>query len=356
MVDCKHNNFDFPKVELHCHLDGCFRISTVIELARHRQIKLPTYDPKELADNYCITSRKKNLHEFLLMFRTFTPIFAGSGEAIARMTREAVEDKAKQGIRYIEFRYSPHLLADRDVKSIAHCSETGHISPREVVEVVCEAGRQAQKDFNIEVRFILCCILAHPDWSMEIAQFCKEFSDRGVVAIDIAGTGHEGGIPIDLHQKAFQFCKDNAIHITAHAGEAGPAEEVRKAINTLFATRIGHGYHVLDDEDVYTEAREKDIHFEVCPLSSYLTASVNPDMTVHPAKRFMVDKVNFSLSSDDPGMMNTTLLKDYSVARTDFGFTDDEIKVLNLNALRSAFCDDEVKQRLLKEFEETATI
>ena len=39
---------------------------------------------------------------------------------------------------------------------------------------------------------------------MEIAQFCKEFSDRGVVAIDIAGTGHEGGIPIDAHQKAFQ--------------------------------------------------------------------------------------------------------------------------------------------------------
>ncbi|CAK8697338.1 unnamed protein product [Clavelina lepadiformis] len=351
-MEAKLKDFDFPKAELHCHLDGCFRIDTVIELAKLRQVKLPTYDPQELVNKCCVSQRKKSLHEYLMMFLTFCPVFAGDREAIVRMTREAIEDKAKQGIRYIEFRYSPHLLADRDVAPIAHSIGKGNISPREVVEVVCEAGFQAQKDFNIEVRFILCCILSLPDWSTEIAQFCNEFSDRGVVAIDIAGTGHEGQIPIEKHVQAFQFCKDKGIHVTVHAGEAGPAAEVKTAINLLHATRIGHGYHVVDDEEIYTETKEKNIHIEVCPLSSNFTASVKPDLNLHPAKRFMKDKVNFSLSTDNPGIHHTTLLDDYFMARSTLRFTNEEIKTLNLNALKSAFCEESVKHRLIKEFNE----
>lgn len=53
----------------------------------------------------------------------------------------------------------------------------------------------------------------------------------------------------------------------------------------LDAERIGHGYHVVDDESIYAKAKAKRIHFEVCPRSSYLTASVDPDLKKHPAIR-----------------------------------------------------------------------
>jgi len=56
-------------------------------------------------------------------------------------------------------------------------------------------------------------------------------------------------------------------------------------VKLLFAERVGHGYHVVDDEKVYAELKRKNIHFEVCPISSYLTASVDTNLSLHPAIR-----------------------------------------------------------------------
>ena len=36
-----------------------------------------------------------------------------------------------------------------------------------------------------------------------------------------------------------------------------------QAIEVLGAERIGHGYHVIDDEEVYQLAKEAGVHFEV---------------------------------------------------------------------------------------------
>ncbi|MGL4656059.1 MAG: adenosine deaminase, partial [Sarcina sp.] len=35
---------ELPKVELHCHLDGCLRTRTVIELAKKENVKLESLD------------------------------------------------------------------------------------------------------------------------------------------------------------------------------------------------------------------------------------------------------------------------------------------------------------------------
>ena len=58
-----------------------------------------------------------------------------------------------------------------------------------------------------------------------------------------------------------------------------------QAMKFLHAERIGHGYRSVEDEEVYVECKRKNIHFEVCPISSYRTASVDEDLSLHPAIR-----------------------------------------------------------------------
>ena len=65
------------------------------------------------------------------------------------------------------------------------------------------------------------------------------------------------------HIDGFKKAKENGLHVTVHAGESGPASNVREAIEVLGAERIGHGYHVMDDENVYKFAKKNKVHFEV---------------------------------------------------------------------------------------------
>jgi len=65
------------------------------------------------------------------------------------------------------------------------------------------------------------------------------------------------------HVVGFHAAKEHGLHVTVHAGESGPASNVRQAIELLGAERIGHGYHVVDDDAVYQFAKEKKVHFEV---------------------------------------------------------------------------------------------
>ena len=96
---------------------------------------------------------------------------------------------------------------------------------------------------------------------MDALELARQFKSRGVVGVDIAGNEL---LPLDpRHIKGFKKAKELGFHITVHAGESGPAANVKTAIEQLGAERIGHGYHVVDDEAIYQLAKEKGIHFEV---------------------------------------------------------------------------------------------
>ena len=96
---------------------------------------------------------------------------------------------------------------------------------------------------------------------MDVLELAQQFKSRGVVGVDIAGNEL---LPLDpRHIEGFKRAKELGFHITVHAGESGPAANVKTAIEQLGAERIGHGYHVVDDEAIYQLAKEKGIHFEV---------------------------------------------------------------------------------------------
>ncbi|XP_023235732.1 adenosine deaminase-like [Centruroides sculpturatus] len=203
-------------------------------------------------------------------------------------------------------RFSPQLCCSSP-------NQESNLSAEEVLNSVIKGMNKGQKDFNIKTKIILCCIRGHPEWSQEVLDLCEKYQNDGVVGIDIAGDeAQELASPTDI--EIYKKAKELGIHRTVHAGEAGPASNVSIAIHEMYTERIGHGYHILEDEAIYENALSSGIHFEICPYSSYLTGSVSPEIT-HPVVRFAEDNLSFSINKDDTTLIGKTLDEEYDLLR-----------------------------------------
>ncbi|KAI1233339.1 hypothetical protein IHE44_0004511 [Lamprotornis superbus] len=345
---------------------------------RKRGIPLPGDTVEELM-KYVSYDTPLTLPKFLEKFNYYMPAIAGDREAVKRIAYEFVETKAKEGVAYVEVRYSPHLLANSGVAPIPWGQAEGDLTPDEVVQLVNQGLKDGERDFHIKARSILCCMRHMPSWSPEVVELCKKYQNDSVVAVDLAGDETLTVEDYSEHKKAYEEAVRSGIHRTVHAGEAGPAAMVKevqgaltrgregwgvmcpapgreaaspphshsKAVYVLKAERVGHGYHVVEDPELYKELLKIKMHFEACPWSSYLTGACSPDFTKHPVIQFKKDHANYSLNTDDPLIFNSTIDKDYGIVKEHMGFTDEEFKRVNINAAQSSFLPEKEKQELL---------
>ncbi|XP_016047086.1 adenosine deaminase [Erinaceus europaeus] len=339
--------FNKPKVELHVHLDGAIKPETILFYGRKRGIHLPA-DTVEGLQAIIGMDKPLSLPGFLAKFDYYMPVIAGCREAIKRMAYEFVEMKAKEGVVYVEVRYSPHLLANSKVKPIPWNQKEGDLTPDEVVSLVSQGLQEGERDFKVKVRSILCCMRHQPEWSPEVVELCKKYRQQNVVAIDLAGDETIPGSSLfPKHVEAYEEAMRNGIHRTVHAGEVGTAQVVKEAVDNLKTERLGHGYHTLEDEALYKRLLERNMHFEVCPWSSYLTSAWKPD-TEHAVIRFKNDKANYSINTDDPLIFKSTLNTDYKMLKDfNMNFTEQEFMRLNINAAQSSFLPEDEKRELV---------
>ncbi|KAJ3586264.1 hypothetical protein NHX12_012664 [Muraenolepis orangiensis] len=347
----EHVVFNKPKVELHVHLDGAIRVQTILDVAKRRGISLPA-DTVEGLTQIIILQQPVTLTKFLCKFGEYMHVIAGDREAIKRIAYEFMEDKAREGVVYVEVRYSPHLLANTKVEPIPWDQKEGDLSPDEVVRLVNEGLNDGQRDFPIKARSILCCLRHMPSWSMEVVKLCKKYRDKGVVAIDLAGDESLNCEAFPEHRMAYEKAVRSGIHRTVHAGEVGPPSVVKEAVEVLKAERVGHGYRTLEDQDLYKKLLAQNMHFEICPISSRLTGACDSDFTKHPVIRFREDGANYSLNTDDPLIFNSSLHLDYYTAQKYMGFTEEEFQRLNISSAQSCFLPEEEKKALLNQLHE----
>nr|XP_042714261.1 adenosine deaminase-like isoform X4 [Chrysemys picta bellii] len=175
-----------------------------------------------------------------------------------------------------------------------------------------------------------------PSWSLEVVELCKKYQNNTVVAIDLAGDELLVAETFPEHRKAYEEAERCGIHRTCHAGEVGSPSVIKEAINVLKTERIGHGYHVLEDPALYRELLSRKMHFETCLLCSVLTGACDPDFRKHPVIQFMNDKANYSLNSDGPLILNSTIETDYKIAKQFLDFTEEEFK--RVVSCRGMFC------------------
>lgn len=240
---------------------------------------------------------------------------SGDVGAIERITYELCESQWKENVLYFEVRFSPHLLSNT-IKHFFVSEPIPSDSPTAVTadDALCAVIKgldRGLRDFGIHARIILCTIKGQDGWSFDVLRMATEFALKGVVAIDIAG---DEGRYSEEERSAFEKAKQLNIHRTVHSGETGPATNILYAVDKLHAERIGHGYHVIDDQDIYEMCKNRNIHFETCPYSSYYTGAVKATEK-HPIVTFAEENVNFSISKDDSTQTKSTLDSEYELLR-----------------------------------------
>ncbi|CAH8442441.1 hypothetical protein MS3_00005386 [Schistosoma haematobium] len=325
-------------VDLHVHLDGAIRPETLFEISNDQKSKVSFQNLEELKGKL-MPRKPHSLKDFLKAFEIIIPLVAGKKEVLARICEEFVEDCVKRGgLCYVETRYCPFLLTD------SKCSA------EEVLKTILDALNRASKKHGIEVRSILSIMRHMPETAKETLDLAKNYQPHGVVAIDIAGDDSVlklQRVPEEIVQ-TFENAKKANIHRTVHVGENSPASSVYEAVNNLYAERIGHGYHILDDENAYKSLLETGVHFEVCPSSSFVTGSVdgrNPNN--HPVHRFIADKLNFSINTDDPTLTERWDLQEAKYCIEELGIAPNQLNIANYNAAMAAFVTSAERELLI---------
>src|SRR6478609_11253350 len=201
-----------PKAELHCHLDGSVRPETLLELGREYRKPMLRDDAESLAD-YMRVDDARSLEDYLARFDVTLSVMQ-TADALERIAYELSIDAARDGVRYIEIRYSPVLNVN------------GGLSLGEAVEAPLRGLERAERDGGAVGRIIICG-LRHlsPEVSLELARLAVAYSTRGVVGFDLAGG--ELGNPASPHAGAFEFAQAHDLACTCHAGEGADASSVR---------------------------------------------------------------------------------------------------------------------------------
>ncbi|KAA3661705.1 MAG: adenosine deaminase [Chloroflexi bacterium] len=322
----------WPKVDLHCHLEGAIRPTTVLDLYRKNGGVYKNATLEELLPLIQVTGNERSLFDFLAKFKTILPAIKTQLD-IMRIAQEVTMDAYNDGVRYLELRYSPHLLRN----------STG-LDVQDVVDAVTIGVRLAMQQVEIHVEQIFIVPqFAGPQVGEEMLQLALDNRAHGVQALDLAGDIRHIGM--EAYTAVFHQAYEAGLGITVHAGEAAPAESVRMAVEDLHATRIGHGIRSIEDENVISLLRERDVLLEVC-VTSNLQTRVASSIETHPIRKLIEAGVRVSVNTDDPGISNITLSDEYNLLMQEKDFDFSLFNALNRDALNAAFTNDERKAAL----------
>jgi adenosine deaminase len=320
-----------PFIDLHRHLDGSVRLETIIDLARQHNIELPGKTVEEIRPHVQVTEPQPGLMAFIGKMLWMTRVMV-NGDACRRIARENVEDAQREGIDYLELRFSPYFMAEPNQLDLAEVIE-GVVAG--IAEGVAATG----------VRVNLIGILSRT-YGAEICM--KELEAllahrEDFVALDLAGD--EANFPAPLFVDHFKKGRDAGWRITVHAGEAGGSESVWDAIKLLGAERIGHGVRALEDPKLADYLGENRVPIEANLTSNVHTSTV-ADFKSHPLREMLARGLVCSINTDDPGISAIDLRHEFDVAAPAAGLTAEQIHQAQINALETAFLSAEEKKGL----------
>ena len=258
----------FPLPDLHRHLDGSLRPSTLAELAARAGKTVP-HDLRFVPG--------MGLEAALSRF-AFTLSLLQQPAEVTRIAREICEDAASGGVTTLEIRFAPQLHKGAPLEAIVDAALEGI------------AGRRAG--------LILCGLYGEPPEVLS-ALVQAAASRPGVTGIDLAGGPRASDrSTVPDYAPAFRRAAELGLGRTVHAGEGRPPSEIRVAIEVLGATRVGHGTTLLDDPSVLELVLERGVTIEACPTSNVQTGVI-ADVAEHPLPRWLKAGVHACVNTDN---------------------------------------------------------
>ncbi|MEI7899534.1 MAG: adenosine deaminase family protein, partial [bacterium] len=365
-----------PKSDLHAHLDGSMRVTTLIELAREQGVILPSYEVAGMNEQV-FKPVYKDLSEYLLGF-DYTCAVLLSFEAMERVACEMAEDAMAQGVRYLEVRFAPQRLVGSGEACVHALKAVGDGLTRAARQHNTSAAVKQGEDILFDWALI-CCAMRNFGHGMsayydrlldvlpgmrhkEVVAIASQEAVRAAVTarerygIPVTGfdlAGEESGYPAGHHYAAYEEAHRHFIRKTVHAGEAYGPESIYEAITRCHAERIGHGTFLfsperiqdplITDKGAFADALAEYIAtmrvtIEVCPTSNLQTIpELGGDIRNHPVKKMLGYGMAVAVATDNTLMSHTNINRELVLVADACDLTLEEFKRLVLAGFKGAF-------------------
>jgi adenosine deaminase len=316
-----------PKAELHVHLEGTAPPDLIRRLAERNDMPVP--------DGVFDTPERFAYTDFLDFLRTYdlAASVIRTGDDYRDVTYEYLAGCARDGALYVELTASPD-----------HAALVG-LSDEEHLDGIARGIDDARAEFGIEGRILISCVRNFGvEQALRVARYAAELPHPYVVGFSMAGD--EENFPAGDYVEPFEIAAAAGLGCTVHAGEWAGADSVRAALE-LPVTRIGHGVRAIEDAALVEQLAERGIVLECCPTSNVVLGAF-PTYEEHPLPRLRAAGVKVTLGSDDPPYFGASIGGEYAVCSERFGYDDEELRDITRTALEAAFCEETLKNHLIR--------
>lgn len=320
-----------PKAELHLHIEGSLEPEMMFALAERNNIPLPYTDVEALRAAYRFT----RLQDFLDLYYQGMSVLL-TEEDFYDLTLAYLRRVAQDNVRHTEIFFDPQGHTGRGIAFAT------------AFEGIEKALRDGERELGITSKIILCFLRHLPaEAAMKTLHEALPYRERIVgVGLDSSEKGH----PPAKFKAVFDEARAAGFLAVAHAGEEGPPDYVRSALEDLQVARIDHGNRALEDPDLVLELARRQMPLTVCPLSN-LRLRVVEDMTAHPLKMMLDRGIMVTVNSDDPAYFGGYVNDNYRAVRQALGLTDAELALIARNSFAASFLDGTTKARYIAELD-----
>jgi len=316
-----------PKAELHLHIEGTLEPSMMLSFAERNGVRLPYGSVSEIQDAY----RFRNLQDFLDIYYLGTRVLVTERD-FHELTWAYLVRAREQNVLHAEIFFDPQAHTDRGVPFAT------------VVNGIHQALVEAKDALGISTRLILC-FLRHLSAEAAMATLEEALAFRDCI-IAVGLDSSEVGNPPDKFTQVFARARAEGFLCVAHAGEEGPAEYVRQALDALLVQRIDHGNRSLDDDALVERLARNRTPLTVCPLSN-LKLGVIEDMKDHPLLKMIDRGLMVTINSDDPAYFGGYVNENYQAVVDALGLNDEMLFDLARNSFEASFLSEQEKAELL---------
>ncbi|KAH9828228.1 adenine deaminase-like [Teratosphaeria destructans] len=331
-----------PKCEHHMHLEGALTPQVLFQLAKRNGIALPADDPAfetpdTLVERY---HRFDSLDDFLHYYYIGMDVLVHAADFEALAT-DYFEHAAADGVAHAEVFFDPQAHLSRGVTYDT------------ILAGFTAAQHKAEAQWDITSELI-CCFLRHLPASDGLQTFERPAIQQSLTDGTVIGIGldsSEASFPPERFRPIYDRAGDMGVRRTAHAGEEGPADYIRRALDDLHVDRIDHGIRLIEDASLLQRVAQEGILLTVCPISNVFLRCVT-SVAELPIRQFLDRGVRFSLNSDDPAYFGGHyILDNYRAVQDAFHLTVDEWTTVCEGGVRGSWCSEGRKAEILAKLE-----
>ncbi|WP_417869994.1 adenosine deaminase [Vibrio furnissii] len=315
-----------PKVELHLHIEGSLEPELMFDLAQRNQIAIPFTSPDEVRAAYQFS----NLQSFLDIYYQGANVLIHEQDFFD-LTWAYLLRCQQDNVMHTEIFFDPQTHTARGI-----AFDT-------VIRGITQALDKAQQELGISSQLIMC-FLRHlsEDDAMLTLQQALPYKDKIVgVGLDSSEAGH----PPEKFSRVFHQAREAGFLAVAHAGEEGPALNIRNAIDVLGVQRVDHGVRCVEDAELVQVLQETRMPLTVCPLSN-LKLKVFSEMDEHNVVELLRQGLCVTINSDDPAYFGGYMTDNFMAVANAHPMSHQELAQFTLNAIEASFISAEDKARM----------